>query len=258
MVEFGPPMNYQHRMTFTYHKPVYNIAGNLFSLNEITFGILKASLPLPTYFCPKASIKPLLPSNANGNSSNTSPSTKHTIKGSEIAKIHVQITSATGQSTVEDVSISRPTNDQPLLSVSGLDTKASTSRIPCVISQHATETVPTSPANSPRFIMAKIPLKFIPTDLRYRYRITTAHAIINFALVDGTRSSPRMNVYRPGALWMQLNHEAIAYIDKQVEFGKTVQLSPNAAPLSESLGFSLLGGGWSKKRMFLVPQWLLW
>lgn len=47
MVEFGHPMNFHHRMVFTYHKLVYNIAGQLYSINEITYGILKGPMPLP-------------------------------------------------------------------------------------------------------------------------------------------------------------------------------------------------------------------
>ena len=47
LVEFGIPIT--HRITFLRQKPVYIIAGSLFSLNDITYGILMHDLPLPSY-----------------------------------------------------------------------------------------------------------------------------------------------------------------------------------------------------------------
>lgn len=55
LAEFGPALNLQHRITYLYHKPAYNINRRLFTINEITHGIIKWPLSLPSHLSCAAS-----------------------------------------------------------------------------------------------------------------------------------------------------------------------------------------------------------
>ncbi|KAI3631250.1 hypothetical protein MIR68_010740 [Amoeboaphelidium protococcarum] len=47
VIEFGVPMNEQHYINFSCEKPCYIISDSSYSVNEITYGILKARCPIP-------------------------------------------------------------------------------------------------------------------------------------------------------------------------------------------------------------------
>ncbi|KAI3641439.1 hypothetical protein MIR68_000569 [Amoeboaphelidium protococcarum] len=47
VIEFGVPMNEQHYINFLCEKPCYIISDSSFSVNEITYGILKGRCPIP-------------------------------------------------------------------------------------------------------------------------------------------------------------------------------------------------------------------
>lgn len=220
LVEFGPPSNLQHRLTFTYHKPVYNVGGHLYSLHEITHGILQTQNPLPSLYTSTLASSPV----GHGIAPCDAPLIP-VVDASEISRVHVMTTTSSTTSKVLSLS-------QSLDGSSGSKRKALT------------------PSTSlPAAGDAKIPLKFTPNDPRNGNKISQACSLICFALPDGTSYGPRFTIFKPGHLKKQLELEGTTYLNDLVSCTKI-----HSADVSGLSGFV----GTNKKRVVSVPQYLTW
>jgi hypothetical protein len=227
---------------FIYHKPVYRIAGHSFSVNEITYGILKPSLPIPSMFT--GSAKSIHTTSGTSNATST-------IKSAGLSAVHV----TTSSSAAATSSIQREnTNGQAsniaptLLHHETIDS-----------TQHHTAIQPSTVHQISTLGPAKIPLKFIATDSRSKFKLTHPRPLVDFALIDGTWSGPRMRVYQPRDIEDQLEAETEWFLNHHVEFGKNAQVNPGEAAADEgSTSFASILGVGSKKRRVNFPQYILW
>ena len=229
-MEFGVPMNFQHRMTFSCHKPVYNVGGYLFSIHQITYGILKASQPLPSLF--------------SKHTASASQSYPGAGAGVSIVNVTTHATKAADPSAdlgkMKDLHLTVAADEMPA------------SKSPILTVHHAIETKAnaTPSVNSVTFGNAKIPLRFVPTDPRYRFRVQKSSPFVVFALADGARNGPRFNVYRSEKITLQLQVEAAEYLNRNVDTAKMTT--------ADSSGFSGLVAGLGKRRTLHIPQLLVW
>lgn len=107
--------------------------------------------------------------------------------------------------------------------------------------------------------MSKIHLRFSQTDPRYKFRLGRAYPMLNFALVDATKSGPIMTVYRAETVFDQLYHESIAYLDENISFGRFAD--NNTRDREGSLSLSVLSIALSsrgQKKEIQIPQQLFW
>lgn len=212
-------MSFQQQTTFLHHRPVYNVGGHLFSVNEITFGILKHSFPLPAHFNVRSTTNPLPTSSTTSNSA-TLLNTNNTL---------VCILSLNGR---QETTV--------------LESSQSTS----------TNTTNTNTSSN------KVPLKFIGTDQRSKFKLLNACNLVDFCLLDGTPSGPRMRVYQLDNIYSQLSAEACDYLTKHItatmnnNTGHSTSTNTAIHNIASILGGG--GGGKRKKRVFSVPQYLIW
>lgn len=237
-------------MNFSYHKPVYNIAGQFYSVNEITYGILKSSYPLPTFFNTK--------STASAHASSIVTPSQTQTSGSELSAVHVQTTTISSRKSVDIIKTSATVTISAGLFSSPLDTvvsesSRSVSTKSAVLAHHATttdqETAGTGGLNqiNQNSGTAKIPLKFLPGDPRFRHRLQSSSPLVNFSLVNCTSHGPRINIFSGDTVLKQLQQEAILMLDRLAECGK--YCGPDG--LKQEIGFNLFAG--ARKKQISLP-----
>lgn len=238
ILEFGSPKSMNHRMTFLYHKPVYNISGCLFSINEITYGILKPDQPLPSAFGTK--------SNQNLAASSNSNLTQKVEAEPSLVQVTTKIKNISifGSSS-EKISSAKNSSNTHLHSSCENLANANTSRI-------------TGNQGNFQSMNSRIPLRFANNDYRYRYRLLKSDSLVSFGLFDGTKSGPMFHTFYPRETRLQLQNAAVDYIDQYVETGSLDNSVEDMLKTDYSAFTALsIGLGKYQNRGVAIPQFLV-
>ena len=242
LIEFGTPVSFQHRITFLGYKPVYNISGHLFSVNEITYGILKASMPLPANL---STAKP-----ASGIVAPSPGSATVSITGSEVSTVHI--------TTSTKISSNHQPDSTGLFHGGPSSADDSVSKSLAVHHEVRKELTPSATSHSKPSGLGKTPLRLTANDSRFKYRIQAPYPLVDFALIDASRCGPKMGVYKADTLYEQLNKAALDYLNTAVECGKNVKSDDRLKTEVSTFAALTISLSRHQTRVISLPQYLIW